>query len=173
MTKAVSICALIVVGGLLAAIVVLAPSLLSDGSGFLKDFVGANLLLVSGVVLTITLASAGQLHLTLNDVEARFGRQFLHKTRAGVHSSAYWLIGLFLGAVVAVVLKPYFLSSVAGQAFFNGASLFILFWMVLIMASLTRLVFAIKPHFPIPPAPTNQPAQSQQSPAPPSRPARK
>jgi hypothetical protein len=148
MSKSVSYCALLVMGCLLVAIVLLRPNIMSDESGFLKDFVGANLLLVSGVVLTITLASAGQIHLSLNEIESRVGRAFLHKTRAGVHGAAYWLIGLFLGAVVAVVLKPYFLTSIAGQALFNSVALFILFWMVLIMVSLTTLVFTIKPHFP-------------------------
>lgn len=147
MNRSVAYCSLLVVGAILLTLVLLRPNVLSDNSAFLKDFVGTNLLLVLGVILTITLASAGQIHLSLNEIESRVGRQFLHKTRSGVHSSAYWLIALFLGAVVVAVIKPYFLSSVAGQAFFNGISLLILFWMVLIMLSLTRLVFAIKPHF--------------------------
>jgi hypothetical protein len=147
MSRTVSYCVLVVMAGLLAAIVILHPVSLSNRSEFLQDLVGTNLLLVAGVVLTITLASAGQIHLALNDIETKFGRAFLHKTRMGVHSSAYWLIGLFLASVLVVVLKPYFLFSVGAQAFFNGAALFILLWMVLIMASLTRLVFAIKPHF--------------------------
>ena len=33
------------------------------------------------------------------------------------------------------------------QAFFNSVSLVILLWVVLIMTSLTHLIFAIQPHF--------------------------
>lgn len=147
MSRAVSYCALLVAGLFLTTVTVCRPNLLSDESHFLQDFVGANFILVAGVVLTITSASAGQIHLSLNEIESRVGRAFLHNTRAGVHSSSYWLIGLFFASVMVVVIKPYFLFSISGQSFFNSLALFILFWMVLIMASLTRLVFAIRPHF--------------------------
>jgi hypothetical protein len=147
MSKAIAYCSLLTVGFFLAAVTVCKPELLSDDNRFLKALVDKDFLVISGVILTITLASAGQLHLTLNEAEARVGRPFLQKTRAGVHSSAYWLIGLFLIAVVLLILKPYFDSSGPWQAFFNSAAVFILFWMILIMTSLTALVFAIKPHF--------------------------
>lgn len=147
MNRAIAYCSLLVVGAFLATVAVCKPDLLSDANAFLKELVGVNLLLVSGVILTITLASAGQIHLSLNEIEVRHGEMFLHKTRAGVHSSAYWLIALFLAAAVTVAVKHYF-DTPSAEAFFNGVALFILFWMVLIMASLTRLIFAIKPHHP-------------------------
>jgi hypothetical protein len=148
MTKTVSYCALLVVALFLAMATVLRPEIMSDENKFLCDFVGQNLLAILGVILTITLASAAQIHLALNEAETAAGKVFLGKTRSGVHSSSYWLIWLFLVAVAVVVVKPYFSSSQSLQSFFNSASLFILFWMVLIMSSLMRLVFAIKPLFP-------------------------
>lgn len=146
MSKSVGYCLLTTVGIFLLALTFLRPALLSDGNTFLAGFVNQNILGILGVILTITLASAAQIHLALNDVETRRGRLFLHKTRAGVRVAAYWLIWQFLAAVVVVLIKPYFLS-LEGQSFFNCAALFILFWMVLIMASLMQLVFALKPHF--------------------------
>ncbi len=147
MNKTVAYCSMLVVGLFLTVVTVCKPHVLSDDSGFLRDFVNANLVLVAGVILTITLASAAQIHLALNEIESRIGRPFLHKTRAGVHGSAYWLIGLFLTSTVVALVKPYFQSSIVGQSVFNSAALFVLFWMVLIMTSLTRLIFTIKPHF--------------------------
>lgn len=141
----VAYCSLLVVGAFFSVTTVCNPALLSDDNGFLKELVGVNLLLVSGVILTITLASAGQIHLSLNEIEAKYDGPFLHKTRSGVHSSAYWLIALFLAGAADVILKHYF-GGLSWESFFNSVALFILFWMVLIMASLTRLIFAIKPH---------------------------
>ena len=147
MSKTVSYCALLVVGAFLATVGVCKPGLLSDENKFLKALVDKDFLVIAGVILTITLASAAQVHLALNDIESRVGRAFLHRTRASVHSDAYWLIGLFLVATILLIMKPYFEGSEAAQAAFNAAALFILFFMILIMASLTKLVFAIKPHF--------------------------
>ncbi len=61
MNRTVAYCSLLVVGAFLATVVVCKPHLLSDDNHFLLDLVGVNLLLVSGVILTITLASAGQI----------------------------------------------------------------------------------------------------------------
>lgn len=147
MSKTVSYCALLVVASFLATVVVCKPELLSDGNSFLKALVDKDFLVISGVILTITLASSASVHLALNDIESRVGHAFLHRTRANVHSSSYWLIAMFLVATVLLILKPYFEHSVQAQSAFNSAALLILFWMILIMTSLTRLVFAIKPHF--------------------------
>lgn len=145
--KTASYCSLLVVGSFLIIATVFRPELLADQNHFLEAHVGANLLLVLGVILIITLASAGQIHLSLNDIESKVGHAFLHKTRSGVHGSVCWLIGLFIGSVVLVVIKPFFHGSAPMESLFNGTALFVLFWMVLIMASLTRLIFAIKLHF--------------------------
>ena len=147
MSKAVSYCLLIVVGFFLLSATVFKPDVLSDSNKFLADFVNQNILAILGVVLTITLASAAQIHLALNEVENKAKKVIFTKTRSGVHSSSYWLIGLFFLSILVALVKPYFMASIPWQSFFNGAALFILFWMVLIMASLMRLVFAIKPNF--------------------------
>lgn len=65
------------------------------------------LLAVLGVILAITLASAAQLHLTFNQIEESYqDKGGLSRSRRRVHSAAYWLIGLFLVAVLLVVVKP-------------------------------------------------------------------
>lgn len=144
MNRTIAYCTLIVVAGTIISVANATPEFLSDSNGFLKGFVSHEALAVAGVMLTITLASAGQIHLTLNEIESREGRVFLSKTRSGVHSSAYWLISLFLLMFLIILVKPNFEEKIA-QAHFNGAVVFIFFWMSLIMISLTRLIFAIKP----------------------------
>src|SRR5690606_5909899 len=107
MSRSIAYCVLIVSAALVVVLAAAAPSVLSDEkNSFLKDFVNHEFLNVLGVILAITLASAGQIHLALNRIEERQQKIFLIKTRAGVRSAAYWLIGLFLLAVVLVVVKP-------------------------------------------------------------------
>jgi hypothetical protein len=121
-----------------------APAVLSDDNAFLKNFINHEMLNILGVIVAITLASAAQLHLTLNGIEERLGipNCFL-KTRAGVQSSVYWLIGLFLIALLLMVIKPLVALSHWSQTIANGAAIIIVVWNALILVSLTQAVFAV------------------------------
>ena len=100
---------------------------------------------IFGVILAITLGSASQLHLTLNGIEERLKHHNLfEKTRAGVRFSIYWLITLFLFALLIAVLKPIVATTERFQTVANGASLLIIVWNVLILISLTQAVFAVR-----------------------------
>lgn len=148
MSRTVGYCALMVTATIVVVLAIGAPTVLGDtNNSFLKGFVNHELLAVLGVILAITLASAGQIHLTLNSIEERLGLPgaTFHRTRAGVRSSAYWLIGLFLMAVLLVVLKPLLARHDWSETLFNGAALVVLLWTALILISLTELIFAIKP----------------------------
>ena len=96
-------------------------------------------------MLTITFASAGQVDLTLNEIEEKHNKVFLTKTRCNVRNAAYMLILLFLLSIILVVAKPYAGAALWAQSLFNSTALFFLFWMTLVMTSLTQLIFAIRP----------------------------
>lgn len=145
MSRAVYICALICSAAVLTVLTTSRPEVLSDENKFLAGFVNQEFLAIAGVMLTITLASAGQIHLKLNEIEEKHKRVFLIKTRANVRNGAYCLIGLFLFAVVLVVSKPTLAQAQWVQSAFNGAALFVILWMTLVLTALTRLIFAIKP----------------------------
>src|SRR5207245_1925985 len=106
MSKTVAYCVLIVSAMLVVVLSAASPSVMSDDNSFLKAFVGEGLLAVLGVILAITLASAGQLHLTLNQIEERHNKYGFVRMRGSIKSAANWLIALFIAAVISVVAKP-------------------------------------------------------------------
>lgn len=144
MSKSISYCILIVAAGVVIALAAAAPSVLSDQNTFLKDFAGKGLLDVLGVILAITLASAGNLHLSLNQIEERHNRHGFERTRRSIRMAASFLIGLFLIAVMLMVTKAQLGQSPWSQSLFNGFALIILLWNVLLLVSLTQVAFAIK-----------------------------
>ena len=145
MKQNVYICILVVFSGVMLVSTIAAPNLLSDGNSFLKDFVGSEFLSILGVILAITLASSAQLHLAFNQIEERFNRHGMTRSRAAVRSDTYALIVLFLIAVVVVVGKAALATEAWSQSLFNGAALVILLWNTLLLISLTRTVFALPP----------------------------
>lgn len=148
MSKPVSYCILIVSAAIVVVLSAVVPNLLSDQNAFLKGFISDGLLDVLGVILAITLASAGQLHLTLNQIEERHKRHIFGRMRGGIKMAASWLIILFVVAVIIVVAKPLCARTAAIESLFNGFGLFVLLWNVLLLVSLTQGIFAIKSEIP-------------------------
>lgn len=148
MTRSIAYCTLIVAAGVIIALSVCAPQILSDKNGFLEKFVGSDLLNILGVILAITLASAGQLHLAFNQIEERHKTPGLRTSRAGVHNAAYFLIFLFLLAVLIMIVKSALPKEEWIQSLVNGAEIFILLWYILILISLTQVTFKIRPELP-------------------------
>lgn len=147
MNKTISICTLIATVVVVITCAIGAPGILSDQNSFLKRFVGVDLLNVLGVILAITVAASGQLHLEFNKIEERFKERGLTKTRQSVRSDTFLLIWLFLAAICVVVVKPLVgASTLWAESLFNGAALLILIWNVLLLVSFTRVTFAIPPH---------------------------
>jgi hypothetical protein len=146
MTRSIAYCTLIVTTGVIIVLSIYAPWLLRDRNSFLRDFVNHEFLNLLGVILAITLASTAQLHLTLNQIEEKYKQVGgMTRTRAGVHSDAHWLIGLFVAGVIVVVIKPMVGSELWQQSLFNGAAILIIIWDVLILISVTRTIFKTKP----------------------------
>lgn len=148
MSRAVAYCTLIGSFVLLMVVAASHPTALSNDNTFLGGFVTHELLGALSVIVSITLASAAQLHLSFNRAERAAGRRFLAKARAGVKQAAYFLIALFCIAICLVVIRPWFGDSDLAQAVVNGLALFVLIWNVLILISITQLTFAIGPDLP-------------------------
>src|SRR5262245_876498 len=106
MNLTIARCAFIVAFATVVILAVIAPWTLSDQNTFLKGFINHELLAVIGVIVTITLASAANLHLQLNIIEERVGQRVFSSTKGAVRRSAYSLIWMLLLALVLVVVKP-------------------------------------------------------------------
>ena len=146
MSTPISVCILIVVAGLVCVLALVAPDLLSNKNTFLFGFVGDGLLSVLGVIVTITLASAGQLHLSLNQIEEKHqNKNSFVDTRVGIRRAAFALIWLFVFSVALVIFKPILATNDWSQTLFNGTAILVVVWNVLILTALTEAVFALKP----------------------------
>jgi hypothetical protein len=146
MNKIVSYCVIICWSTIVIVLSLTAPFIMSDQNSFFKEFVNHELLNILGVILAITIASAGQLHLELNSIEEKYStnNRFI-KTRAGIKSAVFWLVGLFFIGTILVSIKPLLCADTWAQALFNGAALLILIWNVLVLVSIIQTVFSIKP----------------------------
>jgi hypothetical protein len=107
MTRSIAYCALICAVAVVAICAIYNSSKLSDQNKFTREFVGHELLGLLGIILTITLASAANLHLAFNKIEEQYKRRGLTKTRQGVKQGAYCLIFLFVLSVFFGAPKTY------------------------------------------------------------------
>jgi len=145
MSKSVSYCILIGWAVVVVVLSAVSPNVLSDNNAFLKNFINHEILNVLGVILAITIASAGQLHLTLNSIEEKHSApNHFVKTRNGIRSASYGLVWLFFVELVIVVIKPLLCAEGWAQSIFNGASLMVVICSVLALVSIVQAVFAIK-----------------------------
>ncbi|MCZ7910641.1 hypothetical protein O9X94_15050 [Agrobacterium leguminum] len=146
MSKSLSYIILFVSAVGMTVVSVIAPDYLSDNNSFLKGFINENILNMLGVILAITLASVANIHLAFNRIEEKYERPgALSGSRQNLKKSAYWLIGIFISGCIVVTIKPLAAVTPVGQALFNSAALEMLIWHVLILISLTELVFHIGP----------------------------
>ena len=142
MSKAIAWVTLIALTAVLISASVCAPYYLSDdGNSFFKGFVTYELLSFLGVVVTITLASAANLHLELNKLEERSGESF-NEARIAVRQCAYSLLLLFALAFVLVMVKPT-LDGRHWSAGANSAAILIVIFNLAVLADLTMAVFRI------------------------------
>lgn len=148
MNRTIAYCLLIMFATASLVTAMVKPSWISDQNAFLAEFVNHEFLNILGVILAITLASTANIHLAFNRIEERHNAPgALSRSRANLRKATYWLLVLFGAAVVLVVVKPVVCQSETSQGIFNGAALLILLWHVLVLVSLTQLVFRIEPDF--------------------------
>ncbi|MEO3387887.1 hypothetical protein [Mesorhizobium sp. CAU 1741] len=148
MNRTIGYCLLMMFATAAFIVALVRPAWISDQNTFLADFVNHEFLNILGVILAITLASTANIHLAFNRIEERYQTPGgLTKSRQNLTKSTYWLIGLFIAAVALVVAKPVVCQGETAQGLFNAAALLILLWHVLVLVSLTQLVFRIEPDF--------------------------
>lgn len=146
MTKTIAWIILLTLTAILVSASFCAPYYLSDsGNAFFKNFANHNLLSVLGVIVTITLASAANLHLEINKLEDATGDEFL-EARTAVRLCSYSLIVVFAVAAVLVIVKatiPEYDDT--KTALVNSAVVLILGFSIGVLTDLTAAVFDIPP----------------------------
>ena len=120
------------------------PWVLADTNPFLKGFVNHKLLSFLGVIVTITFASAANLHIELTKIEEAAGQSCVVNTRASIKRWARWLIATLIVAVLVVLIKPWIAPDpVVHQttaSLLNGAALLIILADILVLINLTQAV---------------------------------
>ena len=146
-TRNVSWCIIIVTLGVLITLSVSEPWVLGDSNVFLKDFVNHEYLNLLGVVLAITIASAGNLHLEFNKIEDAKKIKFLVKTRMYLKRTINILIAIFVISIPLVVAKPLLPKSDISSSLVNSAALFFVLLNALALFDISQLIFKIPPKF--------------------------
>ncbi len=147
MNKVVARCLFLCVCTVLIVLSVVTPQALDDSNGFLRGFVNQELLSLLGVIVTITIASATNLHLELNKMEEAAQRRGFPGTRATIRAAVRWLLCLFVVAVLLVVAKPVIAPDGRGTvaALVNGASLGLVLFNVLVLWDLSYAALQLGP----------------------------
>ena len=96
-----------------------------------------------GVIVTITLASAANLHIELNKCEERVQKPVFTKTKLDVRHSAMLLVVMLVVSLVVVIAKPLLSGGPSGESFFNGAAVMIIIVSIMTLADLTLAAFSL------------------------------
>jgi len=144
MDKAVARCIVICAVAVWIILSLAVPWVLADTNPFLKGFVNHKLLFFLGVIVTITLASAANLHIELNKTEEAAGQSGVVNTRASIKRSARWLVATLIVAVLVVLIKPLIAPDPVvhqtAASLLNGAALLIILADILVLIDLTQSV---------------------------------
>ena len=135
----------VILTGLLTILTVISftqPWMLDDRNTFLKVFVGADYLATLGVIVSITLASAANIYLHLNNLSDDTGQRFSN-TRRSIRRSCNSLVWAFVAAIVLVTVKPLLPSASYNLAMANSFALIILYFNASVMLDLVRTSLAI------------------------------
>lgn len=145
MNKYVARCIFLSVCAILFSAVIAKPSFVSDANVFLKDFSGDSFLSFMGVLVTISLTSAANIHLELRKMEERAKREVFANTRRKVCASAYSLIWALVVSVILVVTKPIVTTTERSEAVVNSLLLLVVLFSILVVTDVTKLAFRISP----------------------------
>ncbi|WP_152485771.1 hypothetical protein [Euryhalocaulis caribicus] len=121
------------------------PSVLA-GNKFLDEFVSHEILALLIVILTITLASIGNIHLTLTRMVSRFesraeGELAAKPARDEINSSGWSLLYAFGLCTVALLIKGGAESNIYAQSGVNGVALVILLFNLLVLKDIYDTVY--------------------------------
>lgn len=117
------------------------PEALGDQNAFLDGFVNHEFLSFMGVIVSITLASAANIHIELRKKEKEAGEEFFRKTKTAVRLSAYSLICALCLSVLLVIAKPLLPEHGSWRAIANIGAIAIILWGILVILDITKLAF--------------------------------
>lgn len=120
------------------------PSVLSDQNEFLAGFLDTDFLSVLGFMISISLASAVNIHFKLIEYTERSGRS-LPSTIAAIKKSSISLVLAFIFALFLVILKPVLACSPTSQGFFNSFAIVVLYFNISVMYDLLLTALKIPP----------------------------
>lgn len=127
------------------------PSVLADNQ-FLANFVNHNLLSLLVVILTITFASVGNIHLSISKTQtsiqdagkrAEIEEQFAKPLQAETESSAWLLFWALVACVVILLIKGSFADYVFIVSATHAAALILLFINAAVLYDIYGTVFAL------------------------------
>ncbi|QSB43435.1 hypothetical protein IDJ81_08470 [Tsuneonella flava] len=138
-------CIMIAAGTIVAVLTIAHPSVLAENS-FLDAFISHEILALLIVILTITLASIGNIHLTLSRMVQRFenraeGELAATPARNEINSSGWSLLYAFAVCTVILLVKGGTDSNAYAQSATNGAGLVILLFNMLVLKDIYDTVY--------------------------------
>lgn len=135
-------------GAVLASMLVCKPSWLSDNT-FLKDFVSFEILSLLAVILTVTLASVANIHLSINRIIVKhFSGRAEHaraaeEIKSEIKQNAWVIFYSFFFAVLLLFVKGLNESETLIVAICNGAMLWILLLNLMCILDIYRVIYGI------------------------------
>lgn len=128
-----------------AVLTIYRPTVLADND-FLGEFVSHEILALLIIIVTITLASIGNIHLTITRLASRFenkaeGELAAKPARDELNSSGWSLLWAFGVCVVVLLLKGAYGSDVYVRSGANGAALIVLLFNMLVLKDIYETVF--------------------------------
>jgi hypothetical protein len=142
--KSVYLITMIVFAGVVLSVSVCAPAVLADNE-FLKGFINHEILSILAVIMTISIATIGTIHIWFNELEAKHEKKVFMRARNEINQNAGLFIILFLAELGILVVRGYFSGNQVAISLFNGFSLLVLLCSVLTLADVIRVVRALTP----------------------------
>lgn len=135
--------------GLSIAAAMCCPKVLSDNT-FLVGFINHEILNIMAVIMTITIATIATIHVWFNDIERDNGVKVFGSARREINQSAFFLIALFSFELALLIIRSLFDGAAteknhAALAIFNGVSIVILVFSVLVLIDIMTIVKILTP----------------------------
>lgn len=124
------------------------PNILASNT-FLDKFVGAELIALLSLILTITLASVANIHLALNRIikdnfkDVKAGYAAAMPVRREINSNAWLLFVLFIFSVAAIVMHGWFSENIYLESFVYGIELIVLVLNICVLYDIYRSVYEL------------------------------
>jgi hypothetical protein len=118
------------------------------GNKLLLSFVHDQMINIVAILVTITTASAAQLHLTLNEIEKGEGKTIFSRTRKEIKDNVLVIVIVFIAEIFFLVLLDW-LEGARGQCVVIGLMIVSLILAILLMYDIVGSIFKI-PAFPKP-----------------------